>query len=420
MAYIAAASQLARAPLTPPWFPKKKSTSLGSLPKSAPKEKAASFATPKKQACSDAVARGQRPLATQGSPSKNLQKQAVQRSADAVARGPLVTQDRHRKTQAVLRLVPRTFLSAARIKRERAAKRSYDETLWRQLHPISIEVPWSAVKEDSLTPIGEDGLKGSQSTDRYTCFMDQCDKQKSAIGDHDVFEYPMGNSIPQELTPYVFNCEYEDATLQSHYLQAAAAVKHWFRETYKFYPHALANLFSQVSARPLGSNHNNNDPDLNIKIVLSLISKYQFQYRCPARRDYGDVCDEWYVQSEMCAPPENLTIKEFHVLPGDFGSSRILCPGVLVGAEESPIGDGAVYSMLCRYGHKWWSRHITGVNFPLYLWLFHDVDALSIECEWLKLPLIRQGKPSRGTCGGWNNKIRRLSATLKQRSTRMC
>ena len=164
IAYSLAASHLARAPLTPPWFPKKKSTSLGSLPKSAPKEKAVSFATPKKQACSDAVARGQRPMATQGGPSKNQQKQVVQRSADAVARGPLATP----KKQVVLRLVPRQSLSAARIKREQVANRSYDETPWRQLDPISIEVPWSAVKEDSLTPIGEDGLKGLQSTDRYT------------------------------------------------------------------------------------------------------------------------------------------------------------------------------------------------------------------------------------------------------------
>ena len=87
------------------------------------------------------------------------------------------------------------------------------------------------------------------------------------------------------------------------------------------------------------------------------------------------------------------------------------CVQVPLRPDESPIGDGAVYSMLCRSGDKWWTRHITGVSFHLYLWLFHDVDALSIECAWLKLPLIRKGKPSRGTCGGSQNKIRRLSAT---------
>ena len=85
-----------------------------------------------------------------------------------------------------------------------------------------------------------------------------------------------------------------------------------------------------------------------------------------------------------------LTVKEFHVLPADFGSSRLLCPGFLVRPDESPIGDGAVYSMLCRSGDKWWTRHITGVSFPLYLWWFHGVDALSIEGTRLKLPRIRQ------------------------------
>ena len=153
---------------------------------------------------------------------------------------------------------------AARIKREQAAKRARDETLCvlRRLRPISIEVPWSAVKKDSLTPIGEDCFRESHASDRYSCFMDQCDKQKSAIGDHDVFECPMGNRTPQELTPYVFNWGYEDATLKSHYLQAAAAVvKDWFRETHKSYPQTLTNLLSNVSARPLGSYHDKDDPD---------------------------------------------------------------------------------------------------------------------------------------------------------------
>ena len=134
------------------------------------------------------------------------------------------------------------FIDAARIKREQVAKRSYDETPWRRLRPISIEVPWSAVKEESLTPIGEDGVRGSQSSDRY----------KSAIGDHDVFEYPMGNCTPQELTPYVFNWKYEDATLKSHYLQATTVVEDWLRETHKSYPQTLTKLLSKVSARPFG------------------------------------------------------------------------------------------------------------------------------------------------------------------------
>ena len=83
------------------------------------------------------------------------------------------------------------------------------------------------------------------------------------------------------------------------------------------------------------------------------------------------------------SPPKNSI-----VLPDGFKVSRRLCPGSLVGPDESAIGDGAVYSMLCSCGDQWWSRHVTGVSFPLYLWWFRDVDALSIEGTWLKLPFI--------------------------------
>ena len=81
---------------------------------------------------------------------------------------------------------------------------------------------------------------------------------------------------------------------------------------------------------------------------------------------------------------------EFHVLPDDFKDSRILCPGSLVGPHDSASGDGAVYSVFCNSGDQWWSRHVTGVSFLLYLWWFHGVDALSIEGTRLKLHLIRQ------------------------------
>ena len=89
--------------------------------------------------------------------------------------------------------------------------------------------------------------------------------------------------------------------------------------------------------------------------------------------------DEWHYKSEFHQLPRNLTAKEFHVLPGDFKVHRLLCPGSLVGPDESAIGDGAVYSMLCNSGDQWLPRHVTGVSFPLYLWWFHGVDALSIE-----------------------------------------
>ena len=103
--------------------------------------------------------------------------------------------------------------------------------------------------------------------------MDQCDKQKSAIGDH-VFDYPMGNGTIQELTPYVFNWKYEDATLKSHYIQAAAAVvKDWLRETHKSYPQTLTNLLWEVLARPVGSCRDKDDPDSEMKVVVSPILK---------------------------------------------------------------------------------------------------------------------------------------------------
>ena len=94
-----------------------------------------------------------------------------------------------------------------------------------------------------------------------------------------------------------------------------------------------------------------------------------------------------WIKSEFPQLPRNLTAKEFR-------------PGFLMGPDESAIGDGAVHSMLCN------SVAVTGVSFPLYLLWFHDVDALSIEGAWLKLPLIRKGKPARGTNAGRQNKGR--------------
>ena len=53
--------------------------------------------------------------------------------------------------------------------------------------------------------------------------MDQCDKQKSAIGDHDVFEYSMDNRTPQELTPYVFNLEVRGRDAQEPLLPSSSS-----------------------------------------------------------------------------------------------------------------------------------------------------------------------------------------------------
>ena len=169
--------------------------------------------------------------------------------------------------------MPESSIDAARIKREQAAKRAHDEKpcILRRLRPKRIEVSWSDAKKHSLTSISEDGFRESHASDRYSCFMDHCHKQKSAIGDHDVFECPMGNRTPQELTPYVFNWGYEDATLKSHYLQAAAVVKDLLRETHKSYPQTLTKLLSNVSARPVGSCHDKDDPGSGMNVVVSPI-----------------------------------------------------------------------------------------------------------------------------------------------------
>ena len=144
-------SQLARRPLIPP--------------RSSPSDCAS---------CNSTIASRTRAVDSALVPKKEVCSKKKLTWADVVARRPLATQESHPKKQVVLRSVPRpsSSVDAARIKREQVAKRSYDETPWRPLRPISIEVPWSVVKVDSLTPIGEDGLRGSQPTDRYTCFMD--------------------------------------------------------------------------------------------------------------------------------------------------------------------------------------------------------------------------------------------------------
>ena len=137
------------------------------------------------------------------------------------------------------------------------------------------------------------------------------------------------------------------------------------------------------------------EADSAIKDVLGLFSKYQFQYRRPCRWNFEAALDGWHSRPRDQIP-KNLTANAFHVLPNDFKDSLFLCPGFLMRLDKSAIGDDAVCSMLCNSDDQWWSRHVVGVSFPFYLWTFHGVDALSIEKSWLELPLIRQGKPTRG------------------------
>ena len=151
--------------------------------------------------CNSTSPLARKPLTPLGFPKRKSAPKKKVNWADVVARRPLATQDSLRTSRRMPAPLAMwgSSTDAARIKREQAAKRAQDEKpcVLRRLRAKSIEVSWS----HSLMPISEDGFRESHASDRYFCFMDQCDKQKSAIGDHDVFEYPMGNRTPQELTP---------------------------------------------------------------------------------------------------------------------------------------------------------------------------------------------------------------------------
>ena len=133
----------------------------------------------------------------------------------------------------------------------------------------------------------------------------------------------------------------------------------------------------------------------------------RFQYRHPCRENPEAEVDSWGRPFEVEDLPENLIGKDLCVQAEDFGEAQTLVPGSLFGptSTQSAIGD-KVYSLLSKDerpelgNFKLYPRTVVGVNFPLYLWMFHEsVDALAIENAWLTLPLIRQGKATRGTKG---------------------
>ena len=62
----------------------------------------------------------------------------------------------------------------------------------------------------------------------------------------------------------------------------------------------------------------------------------------------------------------------------------MFCPGSIAGPDESVIGDGSS-------GDQLRPRHVTGVSFCIGCGF--ATYALSIECAWLTLPLIRKGVP---------------------------
>ena len=265
-----------------------------------------------------------------------------------------------------------------------------------------------------MTPITPDPFIDSHASHTYLSFLIECEKQNSAFGDNDVFEYPQGtgntipgNIRPNGLTAYVFNWKYDEATLRGHYCQSATSVKDWLHDTYMRYRQTFDTLLSNVPHRPLASSTHHSrlsraalvDDDSAMKDVLGLLSKYQFQYRRPCRFNQEAAVDEWHARTAE-EYPEHLATDAFHVPRGDFNDSISMCPGDLMQLDRSAIGGDKVCSMLCHSVDQWWSRKVVGVSFPLYLWVFHGVDAMSIETSWLELPLIRIGKRPRGTNAG--------------------
>ena len=121
--------------------------------------------------------------------------------------------------------------------------------------------------------------------------------------------------------------------------QAAAVVKDLLRETHKSYPQTLTNL-SKVYARPLVSCHDKDDPDSDIKVVLSLIAAYP----------KGAMRQFWM----SCTINPNFT--SFLGTSCDFKVPRMFCPGSIAGPDESVIGDGSS-------GDQLRPRNVTGVSF---------------------------------------------------------
>ena len=177
---------------------------------------------------------------------------------------------------------------------------------------------------------------------------------------------------PQDLTPYVFNSAYDDAKLRTHYLQAQTIIKDWLYASHTSSPETLRTLLENVPSRPLArrSSQDKAETDTELKDVLGLFSKYQFQYRRPCRLNTEATLDQWWTRGPLATQdlPENLIDKSLCVLAGDFGDAKALVPGDLFWptSTTSAIGD-MVYSLLSKSESQLYARTVVGVSFPLYL-----------------------------------------------------
>ncbi len=237
----------------------------------------------------------------------------------------------------------------------------------------------------------------------YYCFLVEC-----AIGAFDPFDFDKLTLRAEELVPFVFNAAYDDDEIRKHYLQAQAIVKDWLHDVSA---DTLETLLCSISPRPLACSRKNTNPEVDklkpgLHDVLGIVSKYQFQYRRPYLHNTEADSDTWGRPLATKEPPENLTCYSLCVAPDDFGDAWALLPCGMF-KPESAIGN-RVCSLLAKSLSldKFYTRTVVGVSFPYFLWTFRKCQtALAIEHAWLTLPLIRQGKPGRGTNAGRANQL---------------
>ena len=157
----------------------------------------------------------------------------------------------------VHRLMPHAS-SVSKLQNARMMKKKKKPCVLRRLRP--------------KTPSSEDGFRGSHASDRYSCFMDQCDKQKSAIGDHDLMcsSVPWATAHPRSLRPTssigsTRTRRSRAITSKQQQLSRIGSAKHTSL--------TLTNLLWEVLARPVGSCRDKDDPDSEMKVVVSPILK---------------------------------------------------------------------------------------------------------------------------------------------------
>ena len=290
------------------------------------------------------------------------------------------------------------------------------------------------VKKQRLNPDSPVGFEGEIPTGhskKYARFLSECSelmKHPECFCEEGPFWWDRENMCPDALDPFVFHAAYNDVALQEHYKHSSRLLKDWLKEAYRTHPETLEKLLSQTGPRPLAKGNGKGkgsarplassgcqlkDADDAITNVLGLFSKFQFEYRRPCRRhsdapmlDTWSERPTWDINDDH---PIKLQHTSLCVTKEAFGESYLKeglpCDGISV---WSAFGD-VIYSMLSQHEHQLYSRTVVGIPFPLYCYAWHDsMDALRIEKAWEELPILRQGKPTRGCNSG---RVRRKAAS---------